>query len=105
MKEFDEEDALKYVRNHIGPFMSEKVANDNVIYEVIDLSFDFFDTLDDDDPFEVTIDDTDHIAADEHFDRLTDFIAKGLIKSGHNIPRDIVAAMTEGELLYESTLD
>lgn len=106
MATFEEDDALKFIRKHIedNGGNSANVTDDQII-EVVDLSFDFYDDLADEDPFELTIDENGRLERDEHLKRLVDYISRQLTKSGNKLPYDIVELMTEGESLYEFTLD
>lgn len=104
MKEFDEDDAIEFVKKHIPAESAAQLTDDDTIIEIIDLSFDFFDELSDDDDFEIAVEDG-QIVRDDNFKRLAGFISKAMKKSGSKLSDAAIADAAAAELLYENSLD
>ncbi len=92
MKEFDEINAIKHIRNCAGNRFSAQYSNDDILL-VIDTIFDYFEANDDDDNFELDL------------NALVEYVKKQLRKDkGNVIVDDDVQAIVEAELSYEDSL-
>ena len=92
MKEFDEDDALKFIREQVPECAA---CSDDDLLLVIDTMFEYDETLAEDAPDEAF--DLEAIAA---------YVKKQLKKDAENqVPLDIVEKLVEAELDYEDTLD
>ncbi|MBQ0068587.1 MAG: hypothetical protein KBT09_02365 [Bacteroidales bacterium] len=92
MKEFDDNDAIKFIRNDVPA--AQAISEDDLLL-VVDTMFDYFESLDDDAP-------------DEAFDEaaIVAYVQKQLKKDDENkVPADMVPAIVTAELNYEDTLD
>lgn len=103
--EFDEDDAIAYIKEYLKSYNLGADIDDDTILEIIDLSFDFYDDLDDDDDFEINIAENGRIEDDANLDQLVSYIAKGMRKSKPDLKSELIKAITCAELLYENTLD
>jgi len=100
--EFDENDAVKYIRTHI-PAEVSAMYDDNELLNLIDIIFDYYEAnglldidLDDDD------DDDDVVAVDDVADYARRMLARdkgARLNPGHVVP------MIEAYFEYESSLD
>ncbi len=106
MKEYDENEAIDFIRKHIGEERSKRYTDDDIL-ELIDLSFDFFEQFSEDDDLdiEITLDGERMILEGEDAEALFDYVrhltAKD--KNSHIRQEDIPDILT-GEILYEETL-
>ncbi len=106
MKEFDEIDAIAYIREHLGKEKSDFYSDDDLI-EVIDLTFDFFEQFSEDDDIDIEISLNNGVLtltgddAESLFDYVCHLISKD--KSSKIKLEDIPAIVT-GEILYEESL-
>ena len=92
MKEFDDNDAVKYIRSQVPECAN---INEDDLLLVIDTMFEYDETLDEDAPDEAF--DVEAIAA---------YVAKQLKKDTENtVPAELVPRIVEAELDYEDTLD
>ncbi len=92
MKEFDDSDAIKYIRNEVAQCAG--ISDDDLLL-VIDTMFDYDETLAEDAPDEAF--DVETIAA---------YVKKQLKKDDENkVPLELVEAIVEAELDYEDSLD
>lgn len=92
MKEFDDNDAIKFIRNEVP---AAKAVSEDDLLLVVDTMFDYFESLDDDAP-------------DEAFDEaaIVAYVQKQLKKDDENkVPAEMVASIVTAELNYEDTLD
>lgn len=92
MKEFDDNDAIKFIRSEVPA--TQAISEDDLLL-VVDTMFDYFESLDDDAP-------------DEAFDEaaIVAYVQKQLKKDKENtVPADLVPAIVTAELNYEDTLD
>lgn len=103
--EYNEDDAVAFINGYLESNHPEAEIDEDSIFEIIDLSFDFFDDLDDDDDFEIYMSENGGIEDDENLERLVSYIAKGMRKSNPDLTRELIKAVTCAELLYENTLD
>ena len=89
-KFYDENDAVKFIREQVGDDIAKKYGSDDIVL-LIDTMFDYFDAHDDEDE-----DDINAIAA---------WVAKELRKDrDNNIEPEDVPAIVAAELAYEETL-
>jgi DNA-directed RNA polymerase specialized sigma54-like protein len=92
---YDEDDAVKFIRNYLPQELKEKFSDDDINY-IVDLIYEFYDTkgfLDDERQ------DDEDVEIDE--DELVDFVVKNAIKDevGKFEPEDIIFVV-QGELGY-----
>ncbi len=96
IKTFDENDAIKFIRNYIPESIKNKYS-DNDILLLMDTMYDFFDDEDDDEEY---IDDEAYI------NRIVNYVKKSIRKDpDNNVEMDDVKYLVMGELEYENTLD
>lgn len=89
-KFYDENDAVKFIREQVGDDIAKKYGSDDIVL-LIDTMFDYFDAHDDEDE-----DDINAIAA---------WVAKELRKDrDNNIEPEDVPAIVAAELAYEEIL-
>lgn len=103
MKSYDEQEAVKFVSNYASAAFDGQI-DDDLVYEIIDITFDFFDELDDDDDFEITVTNAE-VVRDANFERLLAYAQHQLRKGGIEVSNEQAASIIAGELLYEETLD
>lgn len=101
MKEFDENDAVAYIRSHISPELAEKY-DDNELFNLIDIVFDYYEAnglLDidvDDDDSDDTVDIND----------VVDYAARMLRRDkGATLSAEDARPMIEAYFEYEQSLD
>ena len=96
--EFDENDAIAFMRNAVGEELSARVADDDELINLIDIIFDYFDyNFDDDD-----LDGEDTIDMDD----LMGFIGRMLKKdSAAKLTEADARPFVEAYLDYEASLD
>lgn len=108
MKEYDEQDALNAIKELIGSERYDNIGED-MIYEIIDLTFDYYDTIDDDGEIpEVETDDNGRVVATESLAPIYRFVEKALVKStpaGEAPDSADVRDVVNAELTYELSLD
>lgn len=96
--EFDENEAVAYMRQVVDPTISAKYPDDDELINLIDIIFDYFDYNFDDDDLE----------SDESLDLddLMGFVSRMLKKdSAAVLSDDDARRFVEAYLEYESTLD
>ena len=92
-KEFDENDAISFIRNYVPSEIKNKYSDDDILL-LIDTMFDYFEKGDDDDADEYNI------------NEIVNYVKKNLRKDPDNqIDVDDIKYLVEGELEYENTLD
>lgn len=92
MKEFDDNDAIKFIRNQVPE--SAAYSEDDLLL-LVDTMFDYFDSLSDDAPDEAF--DTEAVVA---------YVKKQLQRDSDNkIPQEMVESIVVAELDYEDSLD
>lgn len=92
MKEFDDNDAVKFIRSKVTECAN--IDEDDLLL-VVDTMFEYDETLDEDAPDEAF--DVEAIAA---------YVKKQLKKDAENkVPLELVEQIVEAELDYEETLD
>lgn len=92
MKEFDDNDAIKFIRNLVPECAT---VNEDDLLLVIDTMFEYDETLTEDAP-------------DEAFDveAIVAYVVKQLKKDSENqVPLELVGKIVEAELDYEDSLD
>lgn len=98
-KVFDDNDAIKFIRDFIAEDIKNKYS-DNDILLLIDTMFDFFESEDDDDFDEENFDD------EAYLNNIVNNVKKNIRKDPDNaIEMDDVKALVVAELEYEATLD
>ena len=98
-KVFDENDAIKFIREYIPENIKNKYS-DNDILLLMDTMYDFFDEEDDDDFDEENFDD------EAYLNNIVNYVKKSIRKDLENaIEMDDVKHLVMGELEYEATLD
>lgn len=97
---FDENDAIKFIREYIPSEIKNKY-NDNDILLLMDTMYDFYEAEDDDDLY-----DDDPINNEAYLNRIVNFVKKSIRKDPeNNIDMDDVKHLVMGEIEYENTLD
>ncbi|NDV68338.1 hypothetical protein [Dysgonomonas sp. 25] len=95
MLQYDEDDAVKYIRNYLSQEMKETLNDDDINY-IIDIVYDFYDSkglMD-----EQTDDDT-IVEVDE--DEMIAYILKNTKKDGaRDFTAEEVTSIVQGELAY-----
>jgi hypothetical protein len=98
-KVFDENDAIKFIREYIPENIKNKYS-DNDILLLMDTMYDFFDEEDDDDFDEENFDD------EAYLNNIVNYVKKSIRKDPENaIEMDDVKHLVMGELEYEATLE
>ena len=100
MKTFDENDAIKFIREYVPAAIKNKYS-DNDILLLMDTMYDFYDEEDDDDIYE-----EESVDNEAFVNRIVNYVKKAIRKdSDNNIDMDDVKPLVLGEIAYESTLD
>lgn len=98
-KVFDENDAIKFIREYIPENIKNKYSDNNILL-LMDTMYDFFDEEDDDDFDEENFDD------EAYLNNIVNYVKKSIRKDPENaIEMDDVKHLVMGELEYEATLD
>ncbi len=99
-KEFDENDAISFIRNYVPSEIKNKYSDDDILL-LIDTMFDYFEKGDDD---EILYD--DDVEDEYNINEVVNYVKKNLRKDPDNqIDVDDIKYLVEGELEYENTLD
>ncbi len=99
-KTFDENDAIKFIRNYV-PNEIKKKYSDNDILLLMDTMYDFYEAEEDDDLL-----DDDPINNEAYLNRIVNYVKKSIRKDPeNNIEMDDVKSLVMGEIEYENTLD
>lgn len=99
--EFDENEAIKYIREHVAPEIAAGITDDDELLNLIDLIFDYFEAnglleIDSDPENEDELD----------VDDLNAYVVRMLKKDkGANLNIEDVPALTEAYLDYEDSLE
>lgn len=100
-KEFDENDAIEFIRGHVSKEVSDKYSDDDILL-LIDTMYDFYEKDDDD---EMRYEDEAY-SYDSYVNELVNYVKKSLRKDPDNqIEIDDVRALVEGEIEYENTIE
>lgn len=100
MKTFDENDAIKFIREYVPAAIKNKYS-DNDILLLMDTMYDFYDEEDDDDIYE-----EESVDNEAFVNRIVNYVKKAIRKDpDNNIDMDDVKPLVLGEIAYESTLD
>ena len=99
-KEFDENDAISFIRGYVPEAIKNKYSDDDILL-LIDTMFDYFEKGDED---EVLYDDDE---VDEYnINEIVNYVKKNLRKDPDNqIDVEDIKYLVEGELEYENTLE
>ena len=101
-KEFDENDAIAYIRNFIPEKIRNKYSDDEILL-LIDTMYDFYEKGDEQ---ETLYDEGDGASDDYNINEIVNYVKKSIRKDPDNqIDMDDVKVLVEGELEYENTLD
>ena len=100
MKTFDENDAIKFIREYVPAAIKNKYS-DNDILLLMDTMYDFYDEEDDDEIYE-----EESVDNEAFVNRIVNYVKKAIRKDpDNNIDMDDVKPLVLGEIAYESTLD
>lgn len=97
---YDEDDAVRFIRNYLPQELKEKFSDDDINY-IVDLIYEFYDTKG---IFDDSIDEGENVEIDE--DELIHFVVKNAKKDevGKFDPEDITF-IVQGELEYCDSLN
>ena len=99
-KEFDENDAIAFIRNYVPNAIKNKYSDDDILL-LIDTMFDYFEKGDED---EILYD--DDVVDENNINEIVNYVKKNLRKDPDNqIEVDDIKYLVEGELEYENTLE
>ena len=99
-KEFDENDAIAFIRNYVPNAIKNKYSDDDILL-LIDTMFDYFEKGDED---EILYD--DDVVDENNINEIVNYVKKNLRKDTDNqIEVDDIKYLVEGELEYENTLE
>ena len=101
-KEFDENDAIDFIRQYIPSNIKNKYSDDDILL-VIDTMYDFYEKGDEQ---ESLYDEGDNNSDEYNINEIVNFLKKSIRKDPDNqIDMDDVKALVEGEIEYENTLE
>ena len=99
-KEFDENDAISFIRSYVPEAIKNKYSDDDILL-LIDTMFDYFEKGDEDD---VLYD--DDVVDEYNINEIVNYVKKNLRKDPDNqIEVDDIKYLVQGELEYENTLE
>ena len=99
-QEFDENDAIAFIRNYVPNAIKNKYSDDDILL-LIDTMFDYFEKGDED---EILYD--DDVVDENNINEIVNYVKKNLRKDPDNqIEVDDIKYLVEGELEYENTLE
>ena len=99
-KEFDENDAISFIRSYVPEAIKNKYSDDDILL-LIDTMFDYFEKGDED---EVLYD--DDVVDEYNINEIVKYVKKNLRKDPDNqIEVDDIKYLVQGELEYENTLE
>ena len=99
-KEFDENDAIAFIRNYVPNAIKNKYSDDDILL-LIDTMFDYFEKGDED---EILYD--DDVVDENNINEIVNYVKKNLRKDPDNqIEVEDIKYLVEGELEYENTLE
>ena len=98
MLEYDEDESVKFIQNHLPETMKKEFSSDDITY-IVDLIYEFYETkgfFDEDDDTEVAIDE----------EQLVQYVLQNIRKEGIRTYTDEqVEAIIDGELAYCDSLN
>lgn len=101
-KEFDENDALEFIRNFMPEKLKNKYSDDDILL-IIDTMYDFYEKGDEQ---ETLYDEGDDNNDEFNLNEIVNFVKKSIRKDPDNqVDMDDVKVIVEGEIEYENTLD
>ena len=99
-KEFDENDAISFIRSYVPEAIKNKYSDDDILL-LIDTMFDYFEKGDED---EVLYD--DDVVDEYNINEIVNYVKKNLRKDPDNqIEVDDIKYLVQGELEYEKKLE
>lgn len=101
-KEFDENDAIEFIRNFMPEKLNNKYSDDDILL-IIDTMYDFYEKGDEQ---ETLYDEGDDNNDEFNLNEIVNFVKKSIRKDPDNqVDMDDVKVIVEGEIEYENTLD
>ena len=101
-KEFDENDAIEFIRNFMPEQLKNKYSDDDILL-IIDTMYDFYEKGDEQ---ETLYDEGDDNNDEFNLNEIVNFVKKSIRKDPDNqVDMDDVKVIVEGEIEYENTLD
>ena len=101
-KEFDENDAIEFIRNFMPEKLKNKYSDDDILL-IIDTMYDFYEKGDEQ---ETLYDEGDDNNDEFNLNEIVNFVKKSIRKVPDNrVDMDDVKVIVEGEIEYENTLD
>ena len=101
-KEFDENDAIEFIRNFMPEKLNNKYSDDDILL-IIDTMYDFYEKGDEQ---ETLYDEGDDNNDEFNLNEIVNFVKKAIRKDPDNqVDMDDVKVIVEGEIEYENTLD
>ena len=101
-KEFDENDAIEFIRNFMPEKLKNKYSDDDILL-IIDTMYDFYEKGDEQ---ETLYDEGDDNNVEFNLNEIVNFVKKSIRKDPDNqVDMDDVKVIVEGEIEYENTLD
>ena len=101
-KEFDENDAIEFIRNFMPEKLKNKYSDDDILL-IIDTMYDFYEKGDEQ---ETLYDEGDDNNDEFNLNEIVNFVKKSIRKDPDNqVDMDDVKVIVEGEMEYENTLE
>ena len=101
-KEFDENDAIEFIRNFMPEKLNNKYSDDDILL-IIDTMYDFYEKGDEQ---ETLYDEGDDNNDEFNLNEIVNFVKKSIRKDPDNqVDMDDVKVIVEGEIECENTLD
>ena len=101
-KEFDENDAIEFIRNFMPEKLKNKYSDDDILL-IIDTMYDFYEKGDEQ---ETLYDEGDDNNDEFNLNEIVNFVKKSIRKDPENqVDMDDVKVIVEREIEYENTLD
>ena len=100
-KEFDENEAIKFIRNYVPASIKNKYTDDDILL-LIDTMYDYYENEDDEEVYE----DESSEDYEAYLNRIVNYVKKCVRKDEeNNIEMEDVKSLILGEIEYEKTLD
>lgn len=99
MMEFDENEAVKYMRSHVAPELSAKYNNDDELLNLIDLIYDYYEA---NGMLEIDLDDSDDLDIDDLLAYITRMLKKD---KGAILQPEDVAPFVDAYMDYEESIE